>query len=58
MNRCPDKGITSFRRYAALGVLAYNLHKLGNILLEQDRQNLAKAASPRKAAGTPQAKAA
>jgi len=42
LNRCPDKGITNFRRYTALGVLAYNLHKIGNILLDQDRQFLSK----------------
>lgn len=38
LNRCPDKGIAHFRRYAALGVLALNLHRLGNILLENDRR--------------------
>ncbi|MCP4553496.1 MAG: hypothetical protein GY834_15965 [Bacteroidetes bacterium] len=37
LNRCPDKSLKHFRRYVALGVLAYNLHKLGNILLENDR---------------------
>lgn len=40
LNRCPDKGLDHFKRYTALGILAYNLHKLGNILLEQDRQQL------------------
>ena len=40
LNRCPDKGLESFRRYASLGVLAYNLHKLGNILLSKDRDQL------------------
>jgi len=45
LNRCPDKGVQNFRKYTALGVLAHSLHKLGNILLEQDRQAiLAKAA--------------
>jgi hypothetical protein len=43
LNRCPDKGSAGFTRYAALGVLAYNLHKLGNILLEQDRKQLSKS---------------
>jgi hypothetical protein len=46
LNRCPDKGMKSYRRYTALGVLAYNLHKLGNILLTQDRQELVNAMSP------------
>ncbi len=38
LNRCPDKTLTGFKRYAALGILAYNLHKLGNILLAADRK--------------------
>jgi hypothetical protein len=32
LGRCPDKGKENFNRYAALGVLAYNLHKLGEHL--------------------------
>lgn len=32
LGRCPDKGIVSFKRYTALSVLAYNLHKLGEHL--------------------------
>ena len=43
LNRCPDKGLQNFKKYIAVGVLTYNLHKLGNILLENDR-NFAKAA--------------
>jgi len=38
LNRCMDKGIDGFKRYAGLSVLAYNLHILGNELLEQDRK--------------------
>lgn len=34
LNRCPDKGSRGYRRYAGLGVLAYNLHKIGNRILE------------------------
>ena len=45
LNKCPDRGLKNFKKYTALGVLAHSLHKLGNILLEQDRQAiLAKAA--------------
>ena len=36
--RCPDKGLSGFHRYVGLGVIAYNLRRIGNILLEQDRQ--------------------
>jgi len=37
LNRCPDRGLPHFKKYAALGILACNLHKLGNILQEQQR---------------------
>ena len=36
LNRCPDKGIRGFKRYVALGVIAYNLHKLGNMIKNQN----------------------
>ena len=38
LNRCPDRGLDHFKRYAALGILALNLHHLGNVLLEADRK--------------------
>jgi len=38
LNRCPDKGPDRFKKYCALGIVTYNLHKVGNILLEQERQ--------------------
>ena len=42
LGRCPDKGIKNFKRYAALSVLAYNLHKLGeHISKEQSRKKAA-----------------
>ncbi len=43
LNRCPDKGLDGFNRYAGFGILAYNLHKIGNRLLEKHRK-LKKAA--------------
>lgn len=36
LNTCLDKGIENFKRYAALGVLSYNLHNLGRILIKQE----------------------
>lgn len=42
LNRCPDKGIDHFKRYAALGILSFNLHRLGNILLEIDQKKFIK----------------
>ena len=44
LNRCPDKGINGYLRYAGIGVLAYNLHKLGNCLIKQELKKLKKAA--------------
>jgi transposase, IS5 family len=38
LDRCPDKGINAYLRYAGVGVLAYNLHKLGNFLIKQKRK--------------------
>jgi len=37
LNRCPDKGFSGFKRYAGLGVLAYNCHKIGNKLFEKEK---------------------
>ena len=34
----PDKGPDRFKMYCALGIVTYNLHKVGNILLEQERE--------------------
>ena len=50
LNRCPDKGLPNFKRYTSIGILAYNLHKLGNILLAQDRLEIEKNKSYRKSA--------
>ena len=38
LNRCVDKGLYGFKRYTGLSVLAYNLHIMGNCLIEQQKQ--------------------
>lgn len=38
LNRCVDKGLYGFKRYTGLSVLAYNLHILGNCIIEQEKQ--------------------
>jgi hypothetical protein len=38
LNRCPDKGLKAFRRYVALGVLAYNIHRIGKILQQEQKR--------------------
>ena len=34
-NRVPDKGLDGFKKYVALGVLSYNLKRLGKLVMEQ-----------------------
>ena len=34
-NRVPDKGLDRFKKYVALGVLAYNLKRLGKLVIDQ-----------------------
>jgi len=38
LNRCPDKGRKSFGRYVGLGILAYNLHRIGNELMARQKE--------------------
>jgi len=38
LNQCPDKGLENFEKYTALGVLSYNLHRLGTLLLKERRK--------------------
>jgi len=37
LDRCPDKGEKGFRRYIALGVVSYNLHRLGRLLIQAEQ---------------------
>ena len=47
---CPDKGIAGFKRYVAYGVLSYNLHRLGTMLIVEERKAAKKLAAKRKRA--------
>lgn len=38
LNRCPDKGYENFKRYVGLAVCAYNLRKIGQQLINVQRQ--------------------
>jgi hypothetical protein len=47
LNRCPDKGTTGFVKYTSLGMLSYNLHRLGFAIMtkkEKAKEHLRKAA--------------
>jgi hypothetical protein len=44
LDRCKDKGYTGFEKYVGLGVIAYNLKRIGEFLLEKDRQSEKKSA--------------
>jgi len=37
---CPDRGITGFKRYVALAVVARNIHRIGAILWQRDQEDL------------------
>ncbi len=37
LNRCPDKGKKGFIKYTALGILSYNLHRLGLIVMSKQK---------------------
>lgn len=50
LDRCPDRGYPHFRRYIALAVCAYNIRRIGDRLLEQDREKLDRAQSSAKRA--------
>lgn len=38
LDRCPDKGYHAYARYAGLGILAYNLHRIGNHLIKAQKR--------------------
>ena len=50
LDRCPDKGYHGYQRYTGLGVLAYNLHKIGNRLIEKKAKKPSRRRRRRKAA--------
>ena len=50
LDRCPDRGIKGMHRYVGLSVIAYNLRRIGQILLEKDRKEAEKATKLRQAA--------
>jgi hypothetical protein len=45
LKKVPDSGIEGYKRYVALGVLGYNIHKLGAILLARYYKQIKKKAS-------------
>ncbi len=49
LNTCLDKGIENFKRYASIGVLSYNLHNLGRILMKQEAKEKSKLLKKRTA---------
>lgn len=44
MDRCPDRSYAHFKRYAAIGICAYNLHKLGTELMKKEKQSSKRSA--------------
>ncbi len=50
LDRCPDHGIKGFERYVALAVLAKNIHRLGTVLREQQKERQCRKRGPYKKA--------
>lgn len=48
LGKCPDRGDDAFRRYVALGMLSYNLQRLGAVLRRQEKERLKKEAEKRR----------
>jgi hypothetical protein len=44
LNRCKDRTYVGFEKYVGLGIIAYNLKRIGEYLLEKDRQSEKRAA--------------
>lgn len=42
LGKCPDKGYVGFKRYIAIGVCAYNLHKIGTEIIRKEKERLKK----------------
>ncbi len=39
LDRCPDKGYHGFKRYIGIGIISYNLHRIGKQLLKIELEN-------------------
>jgi len=42
LDRCPDRGYHGFKRYVGIGVVAYNLQRIGKELIKQENAALKK----------------
>lgn len=45
VKKVPDKGLPNFKKYVALGICAYNLKRLGKVVIEQKKLSYMKATS-------------
>lgn len=45
LDRCPDHGVTGFKRYVAIGILARNMQMVGHIIREKERKRLKRLAA-------------
>lgn len=43
LDKCPDHGIDGFKRYVALAIVTRNIHRIGDILWQQDVKRERKA---------------
>jgi IS5 family transposase len=50
LDLCPDHGISGFKRYVALAVLARNVHRLGVVIRERDARTKSSVPEPQRRA--------
>jgi hypothetical protein len=50
LDLCPDHGITGFKRYVAMAILARNIHRLGVVVRERNARAKSAAPEPQKRA--------
>jgi len=43
LDRCPDRGYHGFQRYIGIGIVAYNLQRIGKQLLKDEKEKLKKS---------------
>jgi len=41
LNKVPDKTLPGFKKYVGYGVLAYNLKRLGRLIIDRQKEKLA-----------------
>lgn len=55
LDQCPDRGLHGFKRYVAFAVLTRNIHRIGDLVWQQDAEREQRRAAARLGRSKPQA---